>query len=336
MAFPWKYAQNQFLRVSGTSRRVLLRVSRDHTAKLVSKLNQGADPVLQTCLDRTLPLEDAYELAIIDWEIKSGTRKGQTDVFEELLDELSGERIRTWDVTIQNTFPQGSQQHTQLLPNGRRPFQSGPRDDRITAVRTLAIGLEAFAELSTLQETVDSFHQMMESARNTQQGSEGDIATASEAVDVARQALAIVLYRNLGLLMDKHGGDPLQLETYYELALLRTSGGGPALPDPPAGGEPTTETFQVNYTQSGPTTLTGWFRMPDDGSIDPAEVTQVRFTEGGESMEWGVSLPAGSSQQVVWEGVTLDGELDEAVLLNSDGDILAEGVLDPALPDPGP
>lgn len=94
---PWKYGQNQFLRVSGSRRRLLLRVSRDHTAKLLSHVGSPPDSVLQTCLDRTLPLEDAYEMAIIQWEIVSGTRKGQTDVFEELLAELSGERIRVWD-----------------------------------------------------------------------------------------------------------------------------------------------------------------------------------------------------------------------------------------------
>ena len=222
----WRYASNQFLRVTERRRPLMLKIGADHTARLAARVGSPADADIQTCLDRVQPLFDAFQLAMVTFDVVSGTRKGQTDVLEDLLDELSGERVKRWDVTVQNVYLQGTPQYTQIFPNGRRPFQNGGRDQRILAVQTLAQRLAAFPDFASLQSTVEAFHASLESARNTQQGSEAEISAASDAAESARVALAVAMFANVGRLMEKHAADPDRLGDYFEVALLRTSGSG--------------------------------------------------------------------------------------------------------------
>ncbi|MEZ6114120.1 MAG: hypothetical protein R3C99_24380 [Pirellulaceae bacterium] len=231
----WRYASNQFLRVTERRRPLMLKIGADHTARLASRLGSPADADIQACLDRVQPLFDTFQLAMVTFDVVSGTRKGQTDVLEELLDELSGERVRRWDITVQNVYLDGTPQYTQIFPNGRGPFQQGARDQRILAVQTLAQRLAAFPDFASLQSTVEAFHASLESARNTQQGTEAEISAASDAAEAARVALAVAMYANVGRLMEKHAADPDRLGDYFEVALLRTSGsgGGDSDDDPP-------------------------------------------------------------------------------------------------------
>jgi hypothetical protein len=91
----------------------------------------------------------------------------------------------------------------------------GAQDLRILAVQTLAQRLAPFAQFAALKTTVETFHASLQAARNTQQGSEGEFASASEAAEDARVALAVGLYANLGRLMGKHAADtPITFPCY--------------------------------------------------------------------------------------------------------------------------
>lgn len=47
-------------------------------------------------------------------------------------------------------------------------------------------------------------------------------------------------------------------------------------------------------------------------------------------------LEPGQSQLVVWEGLTIEGDVDDIVLRDAAGDAVACGVRDESLPNPGP
>jgi len=133
----WKYAQNMFLRATDGRRPQMLRIGADHVAKLTAKLGSPPDPDVQVCLNRVQPLFDAFQLAMVVFDVRSGTRKGQTEVLVDLLKELTAVRVPQWDITVQGTFIAGTPEYTQIFPNGRGPFQSGQQDSRILAVHTL-------------------------------------------------------------------------------------------------------------------------------------------------------------------------------------------------------
>jgi len=104
----WKYAKNIFLTATDQQRGRMMRIGSDHVAKLTAKLGSPADPDVQVCLNRAQPLFDAFQNAMVVFDVRSGTRKGQTEVVSDLLKELASERIKQWDITVQNTFLAGT------------------------------------------------------------------------------------------------------------------------------------------------------------------------------------------------------------------------------------
>lgn len=94
----------------------------------------------------------------------------------------------------------------------------------------------------------------------------------------------------------------------------------------------TLPTFLFNWSQTGETTVTAWFQMP----ANVAGVTNVLLVEGESEFSTVVVLEPGQSQEMTWEGVTIDGEIDEVVLRDENNEVLARGVRDETLPDPGP
>lgn len=106
-----------------------------------------------------------------------------------------------------------------------------------------------------------------------------------------------------------------------------------SLPDltPPSGGGTALDTFGYNFQPSGSDTV-AWFQMPAGVS----GVTNVLFREGASEVSTGVVLNPGQSQQVLLSGISITGEIDEVVLRDSENNILATGVRDIELPDPGP
>ncbi len=327
----WKYAQNQFLRVSGRRRPLLLTIGADHTAKLHAKVGNPADPEIQTCIDRVQPRFDDFQLKMVIYDVRSGTRKGQTEMLDVLLQELILQRLPTWDATVQLTYLATTPQYTQIFPDGRSPFGTGGKDMRILAVQTLAQRLAAFPAFATLQTSVETFYASLNSARDTQQGTEGEIKSASDAAEMARIALANGLYANVGTLMAKHMDEPWKLEEYFELALLRKSGGGSSTPPPPVT-EEELKTFRYGVVQTGPTTAEVRFEMPE-GLTD---VQTLFVREGTVEFATAVSVMPGEVWKTPWSGVVIDGDIDEVKLRNGQNEDVATGVRDETLPDPGP
>ena len=154
--------------------------------------------------------------------------KGSTLTVDGLIAELSGTKARQWDAATMVQYDKGTPEHTVLWPNGRTPFQSGTIDERISAVGGLRTRLLDYAPLAALQAEVDAYHTQLKDARDTQQSKEQLVAQSSTDLEASRMAIAIMLYRNMGSLMDKFGDDTAQIANYYEISLLQqhSSAGG--------------------------------------------------------------------------------------------------------------
>src|SRR3990172_370486 len=312
----WKYAQNMFLTATDRRRPRMLQIGADHVAKLTAKLGSPADPDVQVCLNRAQPLFDAFQLAMVVFDVRSGTRKGQTEVLVDLLKELTAVRVPQWDITVQGTFIAGTPEYTQIFPNGRGPFQSGQQDARILAVQTLGQRLPAVPAVASLEKTGDAFHASLNAARTTQQGTEGQIGDASNAAEQARVALGVGLYANLGRLMEKHAAGTDELGEYFEVALLR--GTAPSLP-----------TFDFNWQPSG-TGVNVAFIVPAGVS----GTVSVLLREGAVELATTTAITPGETKQIAWPNVTIVDDVDEVVLRDASGADLARGVRDITLPEP--
>ena len=234
---PWKYAENTFLSVTVGNFKLMNILIIDHTARIAQAVT-GSNPPdsdFTTMLARLTPVKAAWDAAYNGWISARGTYKGKTQALEAKLADLSGLRIKQWDIAIQNVFLDGTSEYTQLLPNGRGPFQQGAYDLRIAEVKALQTRLAPFtganSTLLTLAATVGTYHGEIKLLRDAQQGQEGAANTASTALEAQRLVSANAMYQNLGRLMEKFVLVPTKIEDYFDMTYIRD--GASAAPEPP-------------------------------------------------------------------------------------------------------
>jgi hypothetical protein len=214
----WHYLQNQFENTTNGSFRLMLTITNDHYAKLQA---QQADADILILYNRTDPVHQAFLDQYSAWKSSEGIYKAATDTTEALLDLLRSTNARQWDTAIMVEYDKGTTEHTALLPNGRTPFQTGTMDERIAAVKTLGLTLAGFAPLSALKTIVDDFHTTLKGARDGQQVKEQLADQQRTNMELARKAIAIMQYRNLGSLMDQFGDNPDNVFNYFDVSLLQ-------------------------------------------------------------------------------------------------------------------
>ena len=222
----WHFLVNSFDVATQNSRKLMTIVAADHLAKL-SAMKGDAD--IARLFERFAPAQQSFGDTYAAWLSAKGLYKGETERVQVLLDELSSVKLKQWSVKIQNVYLEGTPDYTAILPSGRAPFQNGPKDSRITELKGLRDRLLKYPKLEELKNDVESFMLSLEEARNHQQEAEQAVDQLSLQLEQARKDIAVLLYRNLGALMDKYGNDPKQILAFYEVEQIRS--GAPSEPE---------------------------------------------------------------------------------------------------------
>lgn len=216
----WHYQQNQFDNATEGSFKKMNILNADHFGKLQAL--QG-DPDIAALLARTTPLHDAYNLRYSRWLSAKATYKGRTSQMEEHINNLSLTKSKEWDAQIQVVHLEGTPNYIAILPDGRKPFYSGTIDDKISHLQSLAQRLVAYPALAATMNDVLAFHTTIDNARDVQQQKEELVHDASDLLETARKNIALMMYRNLGFLIDKYGSAPEMISNFWELQLLRAA-----------------------------------------------------------------------------------------------------------------
>jgi len=219
----WIYANNTFEVQTRTSFKKMLTLTLDHIAKLSGTAE--TNPAFVPIRDGYAPLHDAFTAAYAAWKGSEGTHEGSTLNVEDLFLQLNTE-LRTWEARVRVVFPEDSPNERSIFPNKRIPFQSGTYEQRISAVKTLYEKLATFIgepSLIALSTTVNNFYDTIQSARFVQSTNEVGISSRSAALEAARLACAVGMYGNLGQIMYLFRENPVEIEQYWDLSLLRNT-----------------------------------------------------------------------------------------------------------------
>ena len=219
MAEVWHYCQNQFLNVTKNNRKKAIIIANDHDSKLTA---ESADPDILALSTRFNPLKVILSTKYAGHIAKKGLYKGGTALVEQKLLDLSSTKIEDWDIQIQAVHKRDTPDYIAILPNYRIPFQSGGIDQRIEEVRALSERLAGYPALAAVKTDVDAFLTEMEDSRDTQQQKEEQVDLASDESDDAVRAVMIMMYKDLGSLMDKFGDEPTDVERFFEVSLLQS------------------------------------------------------------------------------------------------------------------
>jgi len=215
----WSYTVNQFDNKTRHSFTLMDILNSDHLSKL------GAYPTdadIQMLYVRTKPLHDDFQQKHALWTSAKAAHEGKTSAMNLCLRELMTDKIKEWDIQIQVHHMKGTPAYKTILPNGRSAYQRNTIDERISLVNALSMTLEKFPELAATKTDVDDFFNTMATTRDEQQSKEGLVKNASMELEKARKAIAVMMYRNMAILMDKYGDKPERISAFFEVELLKS------------------------------------------------------------------------------------------------------------------
>lgn len=217
----WSYLQNVFDNVSKSNFKRMFIMATDHMDKLRQK--GLTDPVVQNLVLFLLPFFNDFTQKYRQSRGNDNLYRMGTMRMENLLTELSGKKIRNWDVAIQAVFDIDQPEYLALLPNHRSPFQRDPYDIRINEVKILADNLALYPALATLKTEVEAYYNTMLTTRSEQQGYESNVLDNSDDLEISRVKLAQAMHGVFGALIMHHFQDVQRVESYYELKYLRVT-----------------------------------------------------------------------------------------------------------------
>ena len=125
---------------------------------------------------------------------------------------------------MRSVYIEDSPEEKGIFPNKRTPFLKGTYEDRILAVNVLYLKLNTDSNFTTLAPQVQSFYNVLLSARDTQQQQEGTLGLLSDTREQQRILMATELYGALGALMNKYKATPVSVAQFFDLSLLRETG----------------------------------------------------------------------------------------------------------------
>ncbi|MFN0199899.1 MAG: hypothetical protein ACKVTZ_00175 [Bacteroidia bacterium] len=217
----WSYLHNPFDNATKGSQKRLSILATDHHDKLLveSTTNAQIAALYQFFLPHYNHFKNIYQQTFS----MDGIYQGNTQIVENLFAELSGKKIKQWDIWVQNVYLEGTPEYTMLFPNRRTPFQSGSYEARITNVKSLETTLALYPNLGNVLNDVTTTLQQLEAARTAQQGYEKQSSNLVKDIEDARVSLAKAMHYVFGGLLQLYYNELWRVETFYELKYLRAT-----------------------------------------------------------------------------------------------------------------
>lgn len=217
----WQYLMNQFRTSLEYSYSLTNTFIKDHRSKL--EVN-GADPEIDRILQRTIPIHDDFVNNYALWETAIAFWKGATNTVDRKLEELAAVKIPRWDVQVQIEFPDTSSEYITLFPRGRTGFREGSKDDRLNALKSLVNVLAEYPILQHVYTDAKAYYEAIDVLRFQQQQHEKKVRDAASELRAAQEEVFIILYQNLGGLMQKFARSTDLILNYYQVELIRNTG----------------------------------------------------------------------------------------------------------------
>lgn len=214
----WSFATNPFVSVTENSYYNALELGTFHDNALqAAKTDTG----IATMYSSFHPIFLSFKTNYISWVTQGGTQQGETLNLVHLLEALSSEKIKRWDISIQVVYDSASVKYKKLLPNKRSPFQKGTQLERIHAIQALSKAIGTDTALAALKTDIDAFLVLIDSAYNTQKGSINSTKSASSNLEISCTALCNAMYANLGALIQKYSTTPFKIELFFDMKIMR-------------------------------------------------------------------------------------------------------------------
>lgn len=215
----WNFLNNPFSKKEKRNYKLLLSLATNHVDAL--NANQNV-PEISQLISRTKPLLDAYNAEMQEKMTSKSISSGYVVSFYQLLGQLPA-KLSRWDIEIQNQYPENTLEYRTIFGSKRSEIYRGTAEQVLNKLQSFRQKVEDTAGLDVIANNIKTFITQLEDARNAK-GQKLEIYdqkqdTLAEKYD----KLGIMLYRNLGKLIDIYAHNTDEIERYFNLSLLRKS-----------------------------------------------------------------------------------------------------------------
>ena len=218
MAHSWSFTSNVFRLLAERS---LQRFFKFCFILLERMKSNTTDPFFNDKLMQLLPLftsfNDVYDQKIVN----KSFRIGDTKLLKQLLKQMSSINAHTWDVAIQNVFLKTTPEYSTIFPKGLTPLSTLPIEQRIKYLGSAVVVMQNYSALAQVMNEMILFHDSLLKARGNQAQKDGNVNDSKEEVMLKAYELADEIYGVLGEFIQKYKKNPLQIEAYFPVFLLR-------------------------------------------------------------------------------------------------------------------
>ncbi|MCX6352191.1 MAG: hypothetical protein NTX03_10050 [Bacteroidetes bacterium] len=214
----WSFASNIFEVVTRGNFKKMSDIGESHLAKLQA---QDAQPDILDMYNQEHPLVSDYSNAYNLWKSKKDLSQEDTQNFTEDIEELRTTKIENWETDIRKVYKKYTSRYKGIFPKGRKPFQSGEYFIRVQAVEQLITKIGDDVALAAVKTDVEAFYATFLLHFQKQDANANIISNLSADLEIKRLLLAAILFKTLGKLMSKYSDNPIQVESYYDLTLIR-------------------------------------------------------------------------------------------------------------------
>jgi hypothetical protein len=171
--------------------------------------------------NRTKPLLDDYQSALQDKMSSKSASKAYVYSFSELIDQMPS-HLATWDVAIQNVFPAKSLEYNTIFSVNRSDIYKGTTRQILDNITNFKNKVEQYPALAAIVVPVKNYVLSLSGTRDIKSDKKETVELNSDIFDAKYDALGVMMYRNLGKLIDLYADDPSQIERYFPISMLRT------------------------------------------------------------------------------------------------------------------
>ena len=190
----------------------------DHDDKLFAGIG---DPKIAAIYNRFHPFRVAFETLFTQWNSAKAGHSGSTRAVKILLKQLSGTKIKAWDIVIQKEYPNDTSTYKGILPKRLGPFQTGSTDMRIQALESLIGNIGEDAKLRDVKAEIITFTGQLKGARTLQQGKEQVTPDLSSQLERQRVLSTTEMHRNMGSLLELYADNTARIESFFQVSLIR-------------------------------------------------------------------------------------------------------------------
>ena len=184
------------------------------------KARQTTDPFIKELFLKMAPIYTSYHNLFGSLVATKANKKGTVLSFNNFLKALR-KKLKEWDIAIQGIFLEGSPEYVMLFPNGKSFILDGSQEQIVAKFFAFNTNVQSNPELDTIKEEVNAYMQTLQAYYGSKNEKRSVTETSTTELDHAYDQMGKALYYNILMLTAHFIDDPLEVENFFDMALIR-------------------------------------------------------------------------------------------------------------------